>query len=343
MKVSSKTELQDSRRLTVGKVLSNYGIFIAFIILCITLAFLAPGKFFTIQNILNIAKQISIVGLLATALTLVLIMGEIDISFAGLTTLCGIAVATWQGSALIQGIEGKVGFTMPPSLAIFLTLLLGLSGGFIVGTIVTRVRVTALLVTLGAGAIYEGFALFWSKARAITGLKDSFKVLGQGYSFGVPNLVWIFIVFVIIITFIAKKTKFGRHVYAIGGNIQTAYLSGVPVTRVRTIVFGILGFTAALGGILLTSRLNSATPEPQPTYMLDAIAACVIGGTSLAGGVGNPARTVIGVLFLGVIYNGLTLLGVPVALQYIIKGAIIIGAIILDSMKQRVEGGYVKE
>ena len=315
----------------------NYGIVIALIMLFVIFSFLSP-VFFSSFNIINILRQVSIIGIIACGLTLVMIMGEIDLSFAAMVAFLGVCAAMWQGSELTKGLLGSNIFEMPIWLVIICVLTTGAILGIIVGIIIVKVRVSAFLVTLGAMAIYTGAALLYSGNRGVTGLKESYKIIGQGDVLGFPIITIIFVVVILILSLILIKTKLGRYIYAVGDNINAAYFAGISVNKIKVIVFGIMGLTVAIASICLTSRLNSAPPKPQPYYLIDAISACIIGGVSLSGGVGNVGRTVIGVLILGVIYNGLTILGVPIAYQHILKGLIIIGAIVLDSLKNRREG-----
>jgi ribose/xylose/arabinose/galactoside ABC-type transport system permease subunit len=319
-------------------ILTNYGISIALVILFIVLSFISP-VFLTKFNLVNILKQISTVGILAAGVTLIILLGEIDLSFAALTTFLGVCVAKLQGSPMAEAFApgGLVIGVIP---AMIVTVLLGFGLGVGVGALITYVRVNSFVVTLGAMGIYAGAALIYAKSRSITVLQPAYKAIGQGYIGGIPNIVIIFAVVVIVLSFVLHKTRFGRRIYGIGGNVVAAYRVGVPVNRVRILVFGIMGLVAAIAAIALTSRMNAAYPKTSTDYLLDGISAVVIGGTTLSGGRGSVGRTVIGTLLLGIIYNGLTILGVPHAFQLVVKGGIVIGAVIIDSIKQRGKATY---
>jgi inositol transport system permease protein len=325
-------------RQKISNVFTNYGIIIALVLLFIILSFVSP-VFFTSYNLMNVLKQVSTVGILAVGVTIVILLGEIDLSFAALTTFLGVCVAKLQGSPMAEAFSPG-GFVIGVIPAIIVTLLLGFFLGVGVGALITYVRVNSFVVTLGAMGIYAGAALIYAKSRSITVLQPAYKAIGQGYIAGIPNLVIIYVVVIIVLSFILHKTRFGRRVYGIGGNVVAAYRIGVPVNRVRILVFGLMGLISAIAAIVLTSRLNAAYPKTSTDYLLDGISACVIGGTTLSGGRGSILRTVVGTLLLGIIYNGLTIMGVPHAFQLVVKGGIVISAVVIDSIKHRGEAVY---
>jgi len=325
-------------RHKISNILTNYGILIALVLLFITLSFSSP-VFFTGYNLINVMKHVSTVGILAAGVTLVILVGEIDLSFAALTTFLGVCVAKMQGSPMAEAFTPGV-FVIGVIPAIIITLVLGFGIGIGVGALITYVRVNSFIVTLGAMGIYPDAALIYAKSRSITVLQPAYKVIGQGYTVGIPNIFIIYVVVIIVLSFILHKTRFGRRVYGIGGNVVAAYRIGVPVSRVRILVFGIMGLVSAIAAIALTSRMNAAYPKTSTDYLLDGISACVIGGTTLSGGRGSVIRTVIGTLLLGIIYNGLTIMGVPHAFQLVVKGGIVISAVVIDSIKHRGEAMY---
>lgn len=318
--------------------ITNYGIIIALVLLFIILSFISP-VFFTSYNLLNVLKQISTVGILAAGVTLIILLGEIDLSFAALTTLLGVVAAKLQGSPMAEAFSPGI-LVIGVIPAILVTVLIGFGLGVGVGALITYVRVNSFVVTLGAMGIYSGAALIYAESRSITVLQPSYRAIGQGSMAGIPNIIIIYVVVIIVLSFVLQKTRFGRRIYGIGGNVVAAYRVGVPVNRVRILVFGIMGLVSAVAAVALTSRMNAAYPKTSTDYLLDGISAVVIGGTTLSGGRGSVVRTVIGTLLLGIIYNGLTIMGVPHAFQLVVKGGIVIGAVIIDAIKQRGKAAY---
>jgi len=287
---------------------------------------LAPS-FLSSVNILNLLRQISITGVVACGLTFVILSGEIDLSVGSVSALAGVTAAYLQVN---QGFD-----TLPAaSIALVLSLVVGLCIGFIV----TRARVHSFIVTLGFLSIARGFALIISQGYPISGLNSSFRFLGAGRIGFMPLPVVIFFLIAGFVYFVLRNTAFGKHVYAIGGNEEAARLSGVNVEFCKVVVFGISGLLAGLSGLILAGRVNSGQPVASEGLELDAIAAVVIGGTSLSGGVGGVGGTIVGALLLGVIRNGLNLIGVSPFWQKVVMGFLIVIAVIVDKFRgSRVE------
>lgn len=298
----------------------QYGIFLAFLILCVVLALSTP-RFFTVANLLNIGTQVSINALLAFGVTFVIITGGIDLSLGSMVAVTGVIAAT---------------FAHPDTYPVLVPVFAGLASGVVFGSfnglVITKSKVPPFIVTLGTMTIGRGLALILSKGRPISNLSDSFNFIGGGNLFGIPFPIIILILSFIICSVILKKTILGRYMYAVGGNEPAARASGIQVNRVKMWVYTICGLLSALGGILLTSRITTGQPNAGAGFELDAIAAAIIGGTSTSGGTGTMTGTLIGALLIGVISNSLDLLNVTSYYQQVVMGAIIIGAVVLDSM-----------
>jgi ribose transport system permease protein len=236
-------------------------------------------------------------------------------------------------SAMTAGMmaNGMDGWT-----AIIIGLLAGFLMGALNGVIITKGRVAPFIATLATMTIFRGATLVYTDGRPITGFSDDllFQMMGRGYFLGIPVPVVFMIVIYIVLYFVLKKTTFGRHTYAIGGNEEASRLSGIRVDRLKIWIYSLTGGLAALAGMILTSRLNSAQPTAGTSYELDAIAAVVLGGTSLSGGRGWIFGTFVGALIIGVLNNGLNLLNVSSFYQQVIKGAVILLAVILDRRKE---------
>jgi inositol transport system permease protein len=224
---------------------------------------------------------------------------------------------------------------LPLIVPIFGGLLAGLAFGLLNGLIITKSKIAPFIVTLGIMTIGRGLALILSKGRPISNLSDSFNFIGGGDVIGIPFPIIVLVIVFIISYLLLKNTVFGRYVYAIGGNEQAAWASGINVNKIKMAVYALCGTLAGLAGILLTSRITTGQPNAGAGFELDAIAAAIIGGTSTSGGTGTIAGTLIGALLIGVINNGLDLLNVSSYYQQVIMGAIIIGAVLLDSWNQK--------
>lgn len=301
------------------KRMTEMGPLIGLVIIIIILGILSD-KFFTLSNIFNLLRQISVNALIAFGMTFVILTAGIDLSVGSLLAL---------GSALTAGLLSS---GMDPILAVLLGLLIGFSLGALNGIIIAKGKVAPFIATLATMTIFRGATLVYTDGKPITGLSDSvfFEMIGKGYLFGIPFPAIIMIVVFIILFFVLRNTVFGRQVYAIGGNEEASTLSGIKSDRVKIWVYAITGMLSVLAGIIIMSRLNSAQPTAGTMYELDAIAAVVIGGTSLAGGRGKITGTLIGALIIGVIDNGLNLLNISSFYQQIVKGGVILLAVMLD-------------
>ena len=299
--------------------LQKLGPFIALVLVSVGLAVLSPD-FLTVANLLNVMRQVSINALIAFGMTLVILLGGIDLSVGSILALSSVGIAT-----LIQS-------GVNPMLATLLGVIGGGGMGLLNGLVVSKGKVAPFIATLASMTILRGLALVVSGGSPITGFNsDLFSMLGGGYVAGLVPIpvVWMLIMFGLF-AFLLKKTVFGRHVYATGGNEEAARLSGVKVDQIKLWVYTVSGAMSAMAGVVLTSRLNSAQPTAGSGYELDAIAAVVLGGTSLTGGRGWIFGTLMGALLIGVLNNGLNLLGVSSFYQQVIKGVVILLAVLID-------------
>lgn len=298
-------------------VLRRFGIAIAFLLLIIVLSLLSDS-FLTVSNVLNIARQVSINAVIAAGMTFVIITSGIDLSVGSVLAYSGAIMA------------GLLSTGKPVALSIVAGLALGTLLGLVSGIIITKGRVQPFIATLGMLTIGRGATLVYTDGRPITGLPDAFVWLGAGEVLRVPVPVFIMALVFAISYFVLTQTVLGRYVYAIGGNEEAARLSGVNVTFYKSLVYGISGLTSAVSAVILTARLNSAQPTAGVAFELDAIAAVVLGGTTLAGGEGSIGGTLLGAFIIGVINNGLNLLNVNPFYQQVVKGLVILLAVLLD-------------
>ena len=303
-------------------ILQKIAPFIGLILIIVIITILNPG-FLSLSNLMNVLRQVSINALIAFGMTFVILTGGIDLSVGATLALTGAVSAGMMAS----GVD--------PIFAMLLGLLLGAVLGAINGIIIAKGKVAPFIATLATMTIYRGLTLVYTDGRPISGLGDSltFQMLGKGYFLGIPVPVVTMIISFGILYFILKRTTFGRRVYAVGGNEEASILSGINADRIKIYVYSLLGLLAALASLILTSRLNSAQPTAGEMFELDAIAAVVLGGTSLTGGRGWIVGTLIGALIIGVLNNGLNLIGVPSFFQQVVKGAVILLAVLLDRKK----------
>lgn len=309
-------------QVSITNYLQKLGSLIGLIIITIILSIVSPN-FLTLDNVLNVLRQVSINALIAFGMTFIILTGGIDLSVGSILAL---------GSAVTAGMLAS---GMDPMLAVLLGLLAGGLMGAFNGLVITKGKVAPFIATLATMTIFRGLTLVYTNGRPITGLSDSltFQLIGKGYFFGIPVPVILMVVVYIILYILLKKTTFGRKVYAIGGNEEASILSGIKVNIAKIWIYTITGVLSALAGIILTSRLNSAQPTAGASYELDAIAAVVLGGTSLAGGRGWIFGTLIGALIIGVLNNGLNLMNVSSFYQQVVKGGVILLAVLLDRKK----------
>lgn len=301
---------------------------IAILLLSAVLA-LMTDNFLTAENLWNVLRQISVNVCISVGLTLVILTAGIDLSVGSVLAFAGAVTAGLLKNGIeIPALNLFVEFTLLG--AIIAGLVVATFLGWINGIAVTQFKVPSFIATLAMLTMARGMTMLWTGGFPITGLGSSFTFIGTGWFLGIPMPVWITAVVVGLAMVLINKTKLGRYIYAIGGNEEAAYLSGINVKKVKMIVYSLGGLLAGVGGLIVTARLNSAQPNAGVGYELDAIAAVVIGGTSLYGGRGTVMGAVLGALLIGVLNNGLVLLNVSPFWQQVIKGFVILLAVILD-------------
>ena len=309
-----------ARRAHTGRQLGTLAGLLA---LCVVL-WAATPHFLTVSNLLNVLEQTALNAVVAVGMTFVIISGGVDLSVGSVLAFAGIGLAL----ALESG--------MTPPAAVAIALAMGAVCGSINGLLITLGRLPPFIATLGMMSVARGAALMLAEGRPISGFSEGFRALATERVVAIPAPVIITIVIYAVAHFVLTRTVFGRATYAIGGNEEAARLSGVRVRVHKTAVYGVAGLTSAAAAVVLTARLNSAQPTAGIMYELDAIAATVIGGSSLLGGEGSLTGTLIGALIMGVLRNGLNLLNVSSFLQQVVIGMVIIGAVLVDmSLKRR--------
>jgi ribose transport system permease protein len=290
---------------------------------------LVSDRFLTVDNGLNVLRQISINLCLSIGMTMVILSGGIDLSVGSVLALSGaVAAGLLKNGLPLPNTGYMIEFT--PLGAIVAGVLVGMVLGWFNSISITRFRIPPFVATLGMLSIARGLTMLWTGGFPITGLGDEFGFIGTGYWLGVPMPVWISAALVAVFVVVTQRTRFGRYLYAVGGNERAATLSGLDVNRIKTIVYMLGGALAAVAGLMLTARSDAADPKAGTGYELDSIAAVVIGGTSLSGGRGSILGTVLGCLIIGVLNNGLVLLNVSPYWQLVIKGFVILLAVAID-------------
>lgn len=301
----------------------RYSIFFLFLCLVIILSIASP-YFLQLRNIINVVRQITIIAIMAIGMTIIIISGGIDLSVGSVLAVGGVVAAI-----LIK----------KTAMPIWTAALLGIASGGVLGLvngmIIAFFKVPPFVSTLSMMTMARGVAYLLTGGRALIGLDKRFLLLGQGSVGFMPIMVIVLIIVAVLSALVLNLTKFGRHIYAAGGNEEAALLSGVNLISLKCRVYVIIGLLSGLAGVVLASRIDSAQPHAGLGYELDVIAATVVGGTRLTGGVGTIMGTIVGALIIGVIANGLNLLNVSPYYQMIARGAIIVGAIIVDMQTAR--------
>lgn len=328
----------ESGSTSLRKLLARSQPLIALAIMVLAMAILSD-TFFTAENGWNILRQISVNLCLSIGMTLVILSGGIDLSVGAVLALAGaVAAGVLKNGIALPMFDAQLEFTLAGAIVsgVGVGLLLGCFNGFVI----TRFRVPPFVATLGMLSIARGLTMLWTGGFPITGLGDRFGFLGTGLFIGVPMPVWITALLVGIFVVVTKRTRFGRYLYAVGGNERAAVLSGVRVDRIKVWIYTLGGGLAGVAGLLVTARLDSAQPNAGLGYELDSIAAVVIGGTSLSGGRGSVMSTVLGCLIIGVLNNGLFLLNVSPFWQQVIKGLVILAAVAIDKVNAGRRGSW---
>jgi ribose transport system permease protein len=298
-------------------LINKYRVLIIFIALCAAASMLSDA-FLTVNNLLNVTRQVSITAIIAAGMTLVILIAGIDLSVGSVMAFSGAIAA------------GMLTAQWPLGVALIAALLVGLGFGIINGLFVTRWGIPSFITTLAVMVIARGMTLVYTQGYPLVVSHESFRYIGNGKMLGIPLPILIMLFLYASLYWVLRNTSFGRYVYAIGGNEEASRLSGIPVNTIKVAVFGICGLLSALSAIVYTSRLMSAQPTAGTGIELDAIAAVIIGGTSLAGGKGGIAGTLIGALIMGILDNVLNLMNVSPFYQSIVKGLVILAAVLAD-------------
>ncbi len=323
MQASAKTTSARSTSSILLDLIRRYSVLL--ILLAIGLIFtLGSDRFLTPSNLMNIALQTSIIAIIAIGMTFVLLTAGIDLSVGSVVALCGALAA---GLAVQQELGTYLGIT--------LALVAGALVGLINGLLIVKGKMPPFVATLSTLAVARGLTLVYTEGRPISGIDERFIFLGSGEILGIATPVIILAIIFVIAYIVLRSTRFGNYVYATGGNEEVSRLAGIRTSNVTLSVYVISGFLAAVGGVLLTARLWSAQPNAAVGLELDAIAAPVLGGVSLFGGVGGVGGALVGAFILGILSNGLNLMGIPSFWQQVIKGVVLILAVMLDVLTKR--------
>lgn len=299
----------------------SLGLLVIYVLLVIALWALSP-YFLSVGNFLNILVAVSTIGIIAVAMTMVIVSGGIDLSVGSVVALAGVTVA-------------QLSHRMPIGIAVLMALLVGLLVGLFNGVAITRIGINPLIATLGTLSIARGLALVFSGGLTQSIESESFAFLGQGRLLGVPFQVLVMVALFLLVAWVMKSTVFGRSIYAVGGNPHASRLAGLPVPKIQMAVYLLSGLSAALGGVFLASQSNSGAPAAAAGIELSVIAAVILGGTSLSGGKGTIIGTLLGVLILGTLNNGLTLLNVSSYYQDVARGIVLLLAVGFDQLRLR--------
>lgn len=310
------------QHLKVKEFLLRYSFAIVFVLLVVYLSF-ATTKFLTLSNVVNVFRQVSNQGIIAVGMTMILIMGQIDLSVGALVAF----------AAVVNALLLKAGLSIP--LSILVTLFLTCLWGVLNGYVTARFRLHAFLVTMATMTLIRGMTYALTSGYPVGGLPQDFFIYGSGQLGFIPYPVLYMIAIFLAGSFVLSSTTFGRAIYALGGNEDAARLSGINVERVKIGVFVVSALVSAVSGLVLSSRLMAGSPEIGIGWELDIVAAVIIGGTNMLGGEGKLSGTLLGVLFIGVLSNGMILLDITPYMQQVVRGLVILGAVILNSLQEK--------
>ncbi|MDD3930282.1 MAG: ABC transporter permease [Sphaerochaeta sp.] len=315
--------MNTNKKTLISGIIKTWGTLLGFLLLLTVFSVLRPDVFPTGRNLKNIIEQVATLAIVASGVTVVMITGDFDLSVGAIASLVGVVAALLMKSG------------MGTFASILIAMALGTGAGLLNGLLIAYGGLSAFVGTLATMTAYGGVALLISKGTTIFALPENFRVLGQGSMGFLPISVLIMALTVLVVALLLEQTTYGRRLYAIGGNEEASFLSGIRTRQVRLIAFGVSGFFASLGGIVLTSRLFSAHPQAGSPFMLNAAAAVFLGMTAFREGEANIWGTLLGVFIIGVMGNGLNILGINTYVQSILTGAIIIFAVLLSSLAKK--------
>lgn len=313
-----KTRLKDVLNLFKKSNMTAIGLVLVAMLI---IASIASPYFLTKYNLQALVRDLAFIGMIGIAQSLLLLVGELDLSVGKIASLSGIL-----GGMMM------VNMGMNPYLAFVIAIIFGAIFGAINGLIITKLRLNAMVVTIGMTGVYGGINLVITKGKAVTGIPEDIYVLGKGELAGIPIPFIFTLIVLVLIIFLVKKTKTGRYIYAIGNSREAATILGIQVDKIRVIIYSIVGMISALAGMLYVARLGSAQSSIGNSWPMNSIAASVIGGVALTGGIGNPAGALIGAAIIAVIQNMIVLLGVNVYWQSAVSGFIVVIAISFSSI-----------
>ncbi len=333
--MATETRKKFGAGFSIGMLVLKLRTLIAFFVVLIVFSFIAPN-FLSTANLIVMAKHSAIWAILAMGMTYVIIGGGIDLSVGSVAGLCGMLAGGFLTEGLRLPLFGIVIYFHTP-MVILVVLLIGVLLGAVNGLFVTKLGVAPFIATLGMLYMARGFAMLRSGGKTFPNLvgdasigTTGFPILGAGTFLGLPLIIWLAIIIAGVAAYVSKKTPMGRHVYAVGGNEDAAVLSGIRVNKVKMTTYMFSGFTAALVGLIIASQLVASHPSTGETYELTTIAAVVLGGTSLTGGRGTIAGSIVGALIIGVLNDGLVMVGVSSFWQTAIKGMVVVLAVVID-------------
>ena len=318
----------------LGEFLRRYAIIAILVGMVALLSILTGGTFLQPQNLINVVRQVSVIAILAIGVTVAIISTGIDLSVGSILALSAVVASSLAQQPGATN-EMYPGFHPPVIVAILAGLGVGAACGFVNGFLIARFRIAPFIATLGMFTAARGLALIYSNGRPISKLEDGFNYLGQGTLIGIPVPILLLALVAVGAHLMLNNTRFGRHIYALGGNEQAARVSGIKLSRTKIGIYTFSGLLAGLGGMILAGRIGSGNPQLGTGAELDAITAAVIGGTSFSGGIGTVWGTIVGALIIGSLNTGLDLLNVSPFTQQVVKGVIIVIAIIIDERKNR--------
>jgi ribose/xylose/arabinose/galactoside ABC-type transport system permease subunit len=337
-----KEKSNTKKDFSIGMLLLKSRTFIALIALLIVFSFLAPN-FLNPKSLILIAKHVALYALLGIGMTYVIVSGGIDLSVGSIVGLAGMIAGGLINEGLNLSMFGiTIYFNIP--VIIVITMILGIALGSINGFLITRFKVAPFIATLGVMYAARGFALIRSNGETFPNLvgkpelgNTGFEIMGAGTILGIPIAIWIMFVIAIAAAYVFKKTPLGWHVFAVGGNEKAAELSGIRVKKIKMFVYMLSGFCASIVGLIVSSQLVAAHPATGESWEMNAIAAAVLGGTSMAGGVGTIGGTIIGAFVIGVLNDGMVMVGVSEFWQMVIKGLVIVVAVIVDQFQRNLQ------
>jgi L-arabinose transport system permease protein len=307
---------------TTKKIWDNSGMLLIFVILVILLSLFVPF-FFTWRNLVGLGLSVSMVGMVACTMLFCLASGDFDLSVENIVAFSGVS------AAVVINLTGNV----------MVGIIVGILGGGLIGllngVIIAKAGINALITTLAMSQIVRGLAFIVSGGSAVGISHEKFFQLGNGQFLSIPNPIWITLFCFIVFGILLNKTSYGKNTLAMGGNMEAARLAGISVDRIKILIFTLQGMMAGFAGVVLSSRMTSGQPNTSVGFSLDVISACVLGGVSLSGGVAPIQGAIVGVLIMGTVQNAMNLMNIPTFYQYVVRGLILLIAVLIDKFKQQ--------